>query len=136
MFKAAPKPINLQLESQPPGADAKTSLGPGCRTPCAVPITTSADFTVTFTLAGHQPQTIPVQVIEDAHSEPNPKLAPNPAYAEFEPFTGSVKPKPKKKPHIAARPATAVAASPTEDQVSSAALQPPSPATPFPPPPR
>jgi len=108
MFKAAPTPINLQLESKPPGAEAKTSLGPGCRTPCAVPITASADFTVTFTLAGHQTQTVPVQLIERAGAEPNPRLAPNPAYAELEVITGTIKPRPgKKKPRVAAAPATA-----------------------------
>jgi len=128
MFKAAPKPISLQLESRPPGADAKTSLGPGCRTPCAVPITASADFTVTFTLAGHQPQTVPVQVLEDT------KLAPNPAYAELEVITGTVKPKPvKRKPRVAAAPA--IAAPSAEDQTSSVGLPPASP-PPFPPPPR
>ena len=127
MFKSAPKPINLQLESQPPGADAKISLGPGCRTPCSVPITATTDFTVTFTLAGHQPQTVPVQVIADG-SEPSPRLAPNPAYAELEAATGSVKRKPaKKKPVVAANPAP-----PTEAQTSalgfpSASAPPPAP---------
>jgi hypothetical protein len=133
MFKAAPKPISLQLESQPPGADAKTSLGPGCRTPCAVPIAASADLTVTFTLAGHQPRTVPVQVIEDARSDPNPKLAPNPAYAELEVITGALKRKPVgKKPRVAAAPAAAPPSS--QDQTSSVGLPPASP-TPFPPPP-
>jgi hypothetical protein len=128
MFKSAPKPISLQLESKPPGADAKTSLGPGCRTPCAVPITANADFTVTFTLAGHQQQTVPVQVIEDT------KLAPNPAYAELEVVTGTIKRKPvRKKPRVAAAPATAAPSS--EDQTSSVGLPPAAP-TPFPPPPR
>ena len=128
MFKAAPKPISLQLESRPPGADAKTSLGPGCRTPCAVPITAGADFTVTFTLAGHQPQTVPVQVLEDT------KLAPNPAYAELEVITGTVKSKPfKRKPRVAAAPA--IAAPSAEDRSSSVGLPPASP-PPFPPPPR
>ena len=35
-FKPTPPPVQVQLESAPPGADAMTSLGPGCKTPCSV----------------------------------------------------------------------------------------------------
>ena len=37
-FKPTPPTVQLQLESIPPGADAVTSLGPGCKTPCAVAV--------------------------------------------------------------------------------------------------
>ena len=33
-----PEPAALRLESHPPGAEAKSSLGPSCRTPCALPV--------------------------------------------------------------------------------------------------
>ncbi len=38
-FKSAPPAVPVQLASTPPGADARTSLGPGCTTPCSVNIT-------------------------------------------------------------------------------------------------
>src|SRR5262249_20819270 len=41
----------IKLESDPPGADARTSVGPGCQTPCTVAIPARGDFTVTFSLA-------------------------------------------------------------------------------------
>ena len=63
-FKSTPPAIQVQLESQPPGADAKTSVGPGCKTPCSVQVSTAeTGFSVTFTLPRFQPMTVPVQVI-------------------------------------------------------------------------
>jgi hypothetical protein len=109
MFKGASNPVVLKLESQPPGADAKTSLGPGCRTPCAVTITASADFTVTFALEGYQPQTVSVEVMRDG-ARSDPKVTPNPAYAALEAIAPPEKPKPapaKKKPRVASKPAPA-----------------------------
>ena len=54
------RPVQVQLESTPPGADATTSLGPGCKTPCSVSVPApDAGFTVTFDAAqvpaGHRP---------------------------------------------------------------------------------
>jgi len=37
-FKSTPPTIQVQLESQPEGADATTSIGPGCKTPCSVSV--------------------------------------------------------------------------------------------------
>ena len=58
-FKSAPPPVQVQLESVPPGADATTSVGPGCKTPCSVAVAApDAGFSVTFALrkvpAGHR----------------------------------------------------------------------------------
>jgi hypothetical protein len=63
-FKSAPPTVQVQLDSVPPGADAKTSSGPGCTTPCSVAVA-AADrgFSVTFTKDKFQPVTIPVQVV-------------------------------------------------------------------------
>src|SRR5580698_6463621 len=64
MFKSTPPSVPVQLESTPPGADARTSVGPGCKTPCTVNVQLPSDgFSVTFTLNGFQPATVPVQGI-------------------------------------------------------------------------
>lgn len=82
-----PPTETLQLESEPPGAEAKTSMGPSCRTPCTLPVATTSEFSVTFTLAGYQPQTVPVTVKKPVGlADPEavgPLLAPNPVYAEL-----------------------------------------------------
>src|SRR5262249_56479638 len=60
-FPSAPPPAStVQVESEPAGAEAKSSIGPSCRTPCSLTVATSAPFTVTFTLAGYESQTVPV----------------------------------------------------------------------------
>src|SRR5262249_7712902 len=53
----------LKLESDPPGAEARTSLGPGCRTPCTIAVPARDDFAVTFALAGYEAQTVPVSIV-------------------------------------------------------------------------
>jgi len=57
-----PKPTTtlLLVESNPAGAQAKTSVGPKCITPCTMQIGSGNDFTVTFTLAGYVPQEVTV----------------------------------------------------------------------------
>jgi hypothetical protein len=76
--------LRLELESEPAGAEAKTSLGPSCRTPCALPIKPGSDFTVTFALDGYQPQTV---AIAPTYVRPDrPGIPGNaPAYAELDP---------------------------------------------------
>ena len=61
----APRPpmMELGIESTPPGANAVTSLGPGCTTPCTVTLPMpSGDFTVNYTLNAYQPATVAVRV--------------------------------------------------------------------------
>src|SRR6478735_5744077 len=66
MFKSAPPTVQVQLESSPPGADAKTSLGPGCKTPCSVSVPApDVPFTVSYALNKYQPTTVPVNVIKN-----------------------------------------------------------------------
>ena len=66
VFKPTPPTVQLQLESTPPGADARTSLGPGCKTPCTVAVTVPDNgFSVTYTMIKFQTATIPVQVIHN-----------------------------------------------------------------------
>ncbi|MGP0094077.1 MAG: hypothetical protein ACLPKB_29650 [Xanthobacteraceae bacterium] len=133
IFKTVSNTVDLQLESQPPGAEAKTSLGQSCRTPCTLTITAGpngAQFTVEFTLDGYQPQTVSVEV-NRRNARADPELVPNPAKALLEAIPPPEKPKPppKRKPRVA-KPAAA--APPNAGQASSAGFPPSS--TSFPPP--
>jgi len=88
-FKSTPPAVQVQLESNPPGADAKTSLGPGCKTPCAVTVNpTDTGFSVMYTLNKFQPATVPVRVINNPGDFSTPASTvtdPNPVFAELQP---------------------------------------------------
>src|SRR5262245_45683994 len=60
-LKSAPQPETLAIESEPPGAEAKTSLGESCRTPCKLSVQPGSEFSVTLALSGYQPQTVSVR---------------------------------------------------------------------------
>src|SRR5262249_14290751 len=60
-LRSAPSSEALRIESEPPGAEAKTSLGPSCRTPCELVVQSAGEFSVTLTLAGFRSQTISVR---------------------------------------------------------------------------
>jgi hypothetical protein len=113
-FKPTPPPVQVQLESTPPGADATTSLGPACKTPCSVSVPApDAGFTVTFALPRFQPVTVPVQVIRNPGDFANPAttvVEPSPVFAELKPAGPPPKvrkPMRPKKPKPAAAPAAA-----------------------------
>lgn len=122
-FRSAPPMVQVQLDSIPSGADAKTSLGPGCKTPCsvAVPVTDSG-FSVTYTLNKFLPATVPVEVTifpGDFSTPATTTIDPNPVVAELKPAGPPPKPvrrpppKPKKpKPPPAAAPAASPFPSP------------------------
>ena len=99
-FKPTPPSIQVQLDSAPTGADAKTSMGPGCKTPCTVSVPApDAGFSVTYTLNRFQPATIPVQVIRNPGDFANPATTttdPNPVFAELQP--AGPPPKASRKP--------------------------------------
>jgi hypothetical protein len=88
-FKSTPPNIQVQLESQPSGADAKTSLGPGCKTPCSVSVPApDSSFTVSYELAKYQPATVTVSVIKNPADFTTPATTttdPNPVFAELQP---------------------------------------------------
>jgi hypothetical protein len=118
MLKSTPTPIQVQLESNPPGADAKTSLGPGCKTPCSVSVTPpdNGGFTVTYTLDKFQPATVPVQVIRNTgafNTSPAIVLDPDPVVGELQAAPPSPKakrmmrPRKPRAPKAAAAPAAA-----------------------------
>ena len=113
-LKPSPKPVQIQLESTPPGADARTSLGQSCKTPCSVSLTApEGGFSVTYTLAKFQPATVQVQVTpSDFLNLSEPTIEPNPVVAELQPVP--TPPKPTKKPKPPAAPKGAAAASPFE----------------------
>jgi len=136
--KAAPAATTMQFESEPAGAEARTSLGQSCRTPCSVAVTAN-EFTVSFALPGYHPQTVPVRVV--APTEPRdqnstdpdalaPRLVPNPVFVQLQsagPAAAQRKPAPKKKPKPAPR-AAPTAMAPAEPAPA------PAPASPWPPP--
>ena len=116
-WKPAPATVQVQLESVPSGAEAKTSLGPSCKTPCSVSVPAAdAGFSVTYTMDKFQPETVAVQVINlpgDFSTPASTKLDPNPVVAELKragPPPKVMRPKPKtakppKPPKGAAAPA-------------------------------
>ena len=85
-MKSAPAATTMQFESEPAGAEARTSLGQACRTPCTQTVTAS-EFTVSFSLPGYQPQTVPVRVVAsaDGSDAEGARLVPNPVFVELQP---------------------------------------------------
>ncbi|HKS63502.1 MAG TPA: hypothetical protein VJT13_17520 [Xanthobacteraceae bacterium] len=86
--------VSLTIESDPPGADARTSNGASCRTPCMIPVAADREFTVSYSLPGYLPQVIPVRPRVPEYVQPDVEagtavqsvdLAPNPVYAQLEP---------------------------------------------------
>lgn len=133
LFKSTPPNVTVQLESQPAGAEARTSTGQSCKTPCSVAVPAAENFSVTFSLPKYQPETVPVQIIRGATDAPEGvAIDPNPVYAELQPAapaphkgrakTSKAAPKAKRSK---AAPAAAPAAPETQQEESS----------PFPPPP-
>lgn len=53
--------VEIKLDSEPPGAEARTSLGHYCAvTPCAFDVSRKAEFIVTFSKPGYEPQQVSV----------------------------------------------------------------------------
>ena len=126
-FTPTPPAVQVQFESVPPGADALTSLGPGCKTPCSVTVPASdAGFSVTYTLNKFQSATVPVQVIRSPGNFSTPAstaVDPNPVVAELRPAGPPPKALRKmataKKPKASKSTAAAPAGSPFPDPVQA-----------------
>ena len=73
----------LDLDSNPSGAEATTSLGSGCRTPCSLEVTAEGPFTVTFTQEGYEPTTVEVKIQHARMGVSERKFAPNPVSAQL-----------------------------------------------------
>src|SRR4030088_222858 len=123
-FQPTPPTVQVQLESVPQGADARTSLGPGCKTPCSVAVPApDSGFSVTYTFNKFQPAPVPVQVIHipgDFSTPASTTIDPNPVVAELQPAgpppraaRKMLRPKKPKPPRGAAAPAGAPEPSPT-----------------------
>jgi hypothetical protein len=103
-FKSAPPVLQVQIESNPPGADARTSLGQSCKTPCSVALTVpdAGGFTVSYAMPRFQPATVPVQIIRvpgDIFTASTAKADPNPVVVELQPAGP-----PPRGPHKMMRP--------------------------------
>lgn len=137
-----PATTTVQFELEPAGAEARTSTGQTCRTPCSLAVT-SSEFTVTFGLAGFQSQTIPVRISASTEAvDPNtgtapaPRLVPNPVFAELQASPPppaarrrTAPPKPRQQPVAQQRQA------PPQPQQPAPAAPAPAPAAAWPPPP-
>jgi hypothetical protein len=120
-FEFEPAKDTIRFESQPPGAEAKTSSGETCRTPCALAMPADKPFTVTFTLTGYQPDTEQIQLT--SMGDGTSKLRPNPVLVQLTPVPPpkskkkvrrrktTTRPAPKPKP-AAAKPAPAATSAP------------------------
>jgi hypothetical protein len=107
--------VQLQLESAPAGAEARTSIGQACTTPCAITLTNpESGFLVSYALNGFEPATVPVQItrVPSSFWSWGPTTAnPNPVFAQLQPVPPPppppkrVRQKPKKP--AAPKPATA-----------------------------
>src|SRR3954465_3482009 len=137
-FKSAPEPVTVQFESTPPGAEARTSVGPSCTTPCSLPIVTEGNFDVTFTLPKFQPVTVPVSVSRVAGDFTSPArtvIDPSPVAVELQPATTppraavAVNLHPQTPPPRPRRPARKRAAAPAAAAPAAAA---PAAGSPFP----
>src|SRR5215510_1725371 len=113
----------VSFESEPPGAEAKTSSGQTCRTPCSLALPVESPLTVTFTLNGYAHESEKLEMIQ-ATGEP-PRFGPNPVVVELSP--AAQQPRATKKPlakkPAAKKPAAAAASAP----MTAAPAQPASP---------
>lgn len=73
----------VEFNSDPPGAEATTSLGGGCRTPCSLEVSAEGPFTVTFTHEGYESTTVQVKIQHARMGVSDRKFAPNPVFAQL-----------------------------------------------------
>ena len=117
-MKPTPPTVAVQLDSVPQGADAQTSTGQSCKTPCTVNVTTSESFTVSYTLPKYEPLTVPAHVTYEGGSiitQGTVTVDPNPIVGELKPMapvTPVRKRVRKPRPRTTAAPASAAPAAP------------------------
>ena len=83
-MKSAQQAESLAIESEPPGAEAKTSLGQSCRTPCQLSVQPGSEFSVTLALSGYQPQTVSVRPEAEGATAAAPRLPPSPVHVDLQ----------------------------------------------------
>src|SRR5271156_1387825 len=86
-----PKPTTtvLLIQSNPASAEARSSLGANCRTPCTMAIGTAGDFTISFARDGYESQTgtfLSTMSEGGYMTAPSPVLDPSPVYVNLEPL--------------------------------------------------
>jgi hypothetical protein len=116
-LKPAPMTDTVQFESDPSGAEAKTTTGQTCRTPCSLSLPANAPFSVTFNLNGYQPETEQVELV--SMGDGTTRLRPNPVMVDLtaappaprKPAATTKKPakKPTAKPAAKPRPTAGAA---------------------------
>jgi hypothetical protein len=74
-LKSSPATEQLRIDSEPQGAEAKSSQGSTCQTPCELSVASGSDFVVTVSMPGYQPFTMPVRP-----ESPGGQLQPNPRF--------------------------------------------------------
>lgn len=118
-------------QSDPPGAEARTSLGGLCRTPCTQQVPVANEFTVSYALNGYTPQSVTVRPAAGGST-----VEPNPVLATLQSAAPPPKAPPKKRKRPAAKPAPSAEPAPTAEapQPSMGNIAPPPGA--FTPPPR
>lgn len=144
-----PAATTVQFESEPAGAEARTSTGQTCRTPCAQAVA-SNEFTVTFSLNGYQTQTVPVRIAAanepidpNTGSAPAPRLVPNPVFVELQaaapaappPRRRTAPPKPRQQPVAQQQQQQQQQQRPAAPPPPAAQAPAPAPAAAWPPPP-
>ena len=88
-LKSKPTTTVLLIQSNPASAEARSSLGATCRTPCTMAIGTAGDFTIGFARDGHEPQTVTVHSTMsegDYMTAPSPVLEPSTVYVTLRPL--------------------------------------------------
>ena len=94
----------VMIDSNPPGAEARSSYGGVCRTPCEMAVPVANNFTVTYALEGYLPQTVAVRATPAEKTaiidQTPPRIEPNPVSAELQPAPPPEPPPPpvKKRP--------------------------------------
>jgi PEGA domain-containing protein len=134
-LKSSPQTEALRVESQPPGAEAKSASGQSCRTPCELSVAGGGETTITLALNGYQPQTVAVQPEPSGTLSSitgSTRLTPNPIQVELQPAPAkpSKKLAAKKKPLVAARPAASSVASAVPPTAAAPATEQPAEAAP------
>jgi PEGA domain len=119
-MKSSPQAETLAIKSEPPGAEAKTSLGQSCLTPCQLSVQPGSEFSVTLALRGYQPQTVSVRPEAEGATAP-PRLRPNPVHVDLQAVTPKKPIAKKKKPVATPRPAPAVAPAPSASEAAPSA---------------
>jgi hypothetical protein len=127
-FRSSPPTEVLRIESEPPGADARTAEGQSCRTPCELTVPSTGEVAISFALQGYNPQTINVRseapaTASYAEGAPPSRMQPNPVYAELTP---SVPSRQKKKAPTTKKKVAAKKAGPDGEPMAPSAGPPPS----------